>query len=104
MRADFQVRIVGAGFAGLTAALRLKKSGRNSFVLFERATEVGGTWRENLYPGCACDVASPLYSFADEPNPDWRKLYSEQPDILHYLKAVVSKNTWPSTFASAQIL
>lgn len=89
---DYQVGIVGAGFAGLAAALRLKKSGRDSFVIFDRAAEVGGTWRENTYPGCACDVASPLYSFADEPNPNWRSLYAGQPEILEYLKQVVSRN------------
>ncbi|WP_262511357.1 flavin-containing monooxygenase [Pontibacter diazotrophicus] len=83
---------MGAGFAGLVAALRLKKSGRDSFVIFERAAEVGGTWRDNVYPGCACDIASPLYSFADEQNPQWSKLYSEQPEILEYIKNVVVRN------------
>lgn len=93
MRADYQVGIIGTGFAGLTAALRLKKSNRNDFILFERATEVGGTWRDNVYPGCACDIASPLYSFADEPNPEWDQLYASQPQILGYLKDVVAKNS-----------
>ncbi|AHM63510.1 4-hydroxyacetophenone monooxygenase HAPMO [Flammeovirgaceae bacterium 311] len=88
---DVAVGIIGAGFAGLVAALRLKKSGRNSFLIFERAAEIGGTWRDNVYPGCACDIASPLYSFADEPNPDWSRLYSNQPEILAYLKEVVAK-------------
>lgn len=91
MKTDFQLGIIGAGFAGLVAALRLKKSGRDSFVIFERASEVGGTWRDNIYPGCACDIASPLYSFAGEPNPDWSKQYSEQPEILNYIKNVVDK-------------
>jgi cation diffusion facilitator CzcD-associated flavoprotein CzcO len=59
MEIDYQIGIIGAGFAGLMAALRLKKSGRESFVIFERAGEIGGTWRDNTYPGCACDVASP---------------------------------------------
>src|SRR4051794_26072297 len=89
---DYQVGIVGAGFAGLVAALRLKKSGRNSFVIFEQASEVGGTWRDNTYPGCACDVASPLYSFADEPNTNWSRLYSGQSEILNYIKDVVQNN------------
>lgn len=92
MRTDFQVGIVGAGFAGLVAALRLKKSGRDSSVIFERAAEVGGTWRDNVYPGCACDIASPLYSFADEQNPQWSKFYSEQPEILNYIKDVTARN------------
>lgn len=89
---DYQVGIVGAGFAGLVAALRLKKSGRSSFVIFERASELGGTWRDNTYPGCACDVASPLYCFADEPNTNWGRLYSGQPEILQYMKNVVDRN------------
>ena len=92
MKTEYQVGIIGAGFAGLVAALRLKKSGRESFIIFERANEIGGTWRDNTYPGCACDVASPLYSFAEEPNPDWSRLFSSQPEILAYMKAVVKKN------------
>lgn len=92
MKFDYQVGIIGAGFAGLVAALRLKRSSRDSFVIFERAEEIGGTWRDNTYPGCACDVASPLYSFAQEPNPDWSRLFSSQPEILAYMKEVVKKN------------
>lgn len=88
----YQTGIIGAGFAGLVAALRLKRSGRNSFVIFEKAGEIGGTWRDNTYPGCACDVASPLYSFAQEPNPGWSRFFSSQPEILAYMKAVVQKN------------
>jgi len=89
---DYQIGIIGAGFAGLVAALRLKKSGRNSFIIFERASEVGGTWRDNIYPGCACDVASPLYCFAGEPNTKWSRLYSSQPEILNYIKDIVQNN------------
>src|SRR5690349_14249351 len=89
---DYQVGIVGAGFAGLVAALRLKKSGRTSFIIFERAAEVGGTWRDNIYPGCACDIAAPLYCFADEPTAEWNRLYSGQPEILNYINGIVKKN------------
>lgn len=92
MKADYEVGIIGAGFAGLVAALRLKKHQKQSFVIFERAAEVGGTWRDNVYPGCACDVASPLYSFADEPNPNWSNLFSSQSEIFNYIKNVVDKN------------
>ncbi len=92
MKVDYEIGIIGAGFAGLVAALRLKKSGRRSFVVFERAVEIGGTWRDNTYPGCACDVASPLYSLAQELNPSWSRLYSPQPEILAYMKEVVRKN------------
>ena len=79
------VAIVGAGFAGLAMAIRLKQSGRDDFVIFERASEVGGTWRDNTYPGCACDVESPLYSFSFAPNPDWSRKFSPQPEIQAYL-------------------
>ncbi len=91
MKIDYQVGIIGAGFGGLVAALRLQKEGNNSFVIFERAAEVGGTWRDNVYPGCACDVPSHLYSFADELNPNWSRAFSTQPEILEYIKAVVDK-------------
>lgn len=89
---DFQIGIVGAGFAGIIAALRIQRSNRDSFVIFERATEVGGTWRDNIYPGCACDVPSNLYSISFEPNPNWKRIYSTQPEILAYLKNLVAKH------------
>lgn len=92
MKPDFQVGIVGAGFAGIIAALRLKGANRDSFVIFERAGEVGGTWRDNIYPGCACDVPSNLYSISFEPNPNWQRFYSPQAEILEYLKGLVRKH------------
>lgn len=91
MTPNYQVGIIGAGFGGLIAALRLKESGRNSFVVFERADEVGGTWRENTYPGCACDVQSDVYSISSEPNPNWSETYSPQAEIWDYLKNVTDK-------------
>jgi len=84
--------IIGAGFAGLVAALRLKKQGDDDFVIFERADEIGGTWRDNVYPGCACDIEAPLYSFADEPNPNWSHSYAGQPEILAYVREVVERH------------
>lgn len=92
MKPDFQVGIVGAGFAGIIAALRLQRSKRDSFVIFERAAEVGGTWRDNVYPGCACDVPSNLYSISFAPNPNWKRMYSSQAEILEYLKNLVRKH------------
>ena len=92
MNPEFQVGIVGAGFAGIVAALRLQQSKRDSFLIFEKATELGGTWRDNIYPGCACDVPSNLYSISFEPNPNWERLYSSQPEILGYLKSLVHKH------------
>lgn len=91
MQPDVQVAIIGAGFAGLGAAIRLSLSGRRSFVVFERSTDVGGTWRENTYPGCACDVPSHLYSFSFAPNPGWSKAYSPQPEIQQYLRHCVDQ-------------
>lgn len=92
MKPDYDIGIIGAGFGGIIAALKLIESGRKSFVIFERASEIGGTWRDNTYPGCACDVPSILYSIQSEPNPDWSRRYSPQPEILAYLKNVCAKN------------
>lgn len=89
MNADVEVAIIGAGFGGLGAAIRLLKAGKKSFVIFERADEVGGTWRDNTYPGCACDVPSHLYSFSFAPNANWSRTYSRQPEILNYLRQCV---------------
>ena len=87
----YEVAIIGAGFSGLGAAIKLKMQGSKSFVIFERAKEVGGTWRENTYPGCACDIPSFLYSYSFEPNPNWSSTFSPQEEILDYLKYCVNK-------------
>ena len=89
---DFEFGIVGTGFAGIIAALRLQESGRQSFVMLERAHGVGGTWRDNTYPGCACDVPTSLYSITSEPKPDWSRSYGGQQEILAYLQGVVRKH------------
>ena len=85
------VLIVGAGFGGIGAAIELKRAGFHHFTILERAAEPGGVWRDNTYPGAACDVPSPLYSYSFEPNPDWPKRYAMQPDIRAYLDRVVEK-------------
>ena len=90
-RPDYDVAIIGAGFAGLTAAIRLQRRGSTSFVVFERAAAVGGTWRDNVYPGCAVDIPAPLYSMSFAPNPNWSRLYSGQPEILAYLHDTVRR-------------
>jgi cation diffusion facilitator CzcD-associated flavoprotein CzcO len=77
--------VVGAGFAGLGASIRLHQAGVEHVIL-ERAADVGGTWRDNTYPGCRCDVPSHLYSFSFAPNPDWTETYSPQPEIQAYLQ------------------
>ncbi len=79
--------IVGAGFAGIAMAAKLlQEDARADLLVLERAEEVGGTWRDNTYPGCACDVPSNLYSFSFAPNPEWAHLYSRQPQIFEYLR------------------
>ncbi|HVB45524.1 MAG TPA: NAD(P)/FAD-dependent oxidoreductase [Streptosporangiaceae bacterium] len=80
------IAIIGAGFAGLGMAIALDKAGRHDYVLLEKAAGVGGTWRENTYPGCACDIRSLLYSFSFEPKRDWSRQYPGQPEILAYLR------------------
>jgi cation diffusion facilitator CzcD-associated flavoprotein CzcO len=84
--ASVRVAVIGSGFAGLGAAIALRRAGRLDFVVLERAGEVGGTWRDNRYPGCACDVPSHLYSFSFAPNPDWSRSFSAQPEIQAYLQ------------------
>jgi cation diffusion facilitator CzcD-associated flavoprotein CzcO len=81
-----QVAIIGTGFAGIGTAVRLKQMGIEDFVLLERADDVGGTWRDNTYPGCQCDVPSHLYSLSFAPNPRWSRTFSLQPEIHAYLK------------------
>lgn len=85
------VAIIGTGFAGLCMAIQLQKAGQTDFVLIERGDEVGGTWRDNHYPGAACDVPSHLYSFSFEPNPDWSRKYPTQPELYSYLRGVADK-------------
>ncbi|WP_158886722.1 flavin-containing monooxygenase [Amycolatopsis anabasis] len=83
--------IVGTGFSGLGMAIQLKKAGRDDFVLLEKAAEIGGTWRDNSYPGCACDVPSHMYSYSFEPNARWSQTFSAQPEIWDYLKRLTDK-------------
>lgn len=85
-----RVAIVGTGFAGLGAAIALQRAGIDHIVL-ERADDVGGTWRDNRYPGCRCDVPSHLYSFSFAPNPNWSETYSPQPEIFAYLRQTAER-------------
>jgi len=90
-RKSFRIGIVGAGFSGLCAAIRLRQAGFEDFVVFERGADVGGTWRDNTYPGCACDIPSSLYSFSFELNPHWTRMYPRQAEIWSYLRRLVQK-------------
>lgn len=86
-----RVTILGGGFAGLGAAIKLKEMGIDDFVLLEKAKELGGVWRENTYPGCACDVPSALYSYSFEQNPAWSRVFAQQAEIKEYLFNVADK-------------
>jgi cation diffusion facilitator CzcD-associated flavoprotein CzcO len=83
-----QIAIVGSGFSGLGMAIKLKQAGFEDFVILERAEDLGGTWRDNTYPGCGCDVPSHLYSFSFAPNPSWTRTFSRQREIWEYMRAV----------------
>ncbi len=86
-----QIVIAGAGFAGLGMAIALKQAGIDDFVVLERADDLGGTWRDNTYPGCACDIPSVLYSWSAEQNPDWSRAFAGQQEIWDYMRAVVAR-------------
>ncbi|MEO6473422.1 MAG: NAD(P)/FAD-dependent oxidoreductase [Aeromicrobium sp.] len=83
--------IVGAGFAGLGMAVRLLQSGIDDIVILERDQQVGGTWRDNTYPGAACDIPSLLYSYSFAQNPNWSKAYSGSEEILGYIDGIVDR-------------
>src|SRR5580698_4937493 len=82
--------IVGSGFSGLGAAIKLLQAGHRDLVVLERADDVGGTWRDNTYPGCRCDVQSNLYSFSFAPKPDWSETYPSQPELRAYLRQIAA--------------
>jgi cation diffusion facilitator CzcD-associated flavoprotein CzcO len=85
------VVIIGAGFGGIATAIELTRHGFRDVTVLEKADSLGGVWRENTYPGAACDVPSPLYSYSYEPNPHWSMRYSPGPEILDYLKRTATK-------------
>jgi cation diffusion facilitator CzcD-associated flavoprotein CzcO len=87
---DVTVAIIGSGFGGIGMAARLSRAGIDDVVLLERAADLGGTWRDNSYPGAACDVPSHLYSFSFAPNPGWTRSFSSQPEIWEYLRRVAA--------------
>jgi cation diffusion facilitator CzcD-associated flavoprotein CzcO len=87
----FPIAIIGTGFSGIAMAVLLKRAGIESFTILEKASDIGGTWRDNTYPGAACDIPSHLYSFSFEPKPDWSRAYSPQEEIQNYLRHCVDK-------------
>ncbi|WP_280250966.1 flavin-containing monooxygenase [Nocardia abscessus] len=86
------IAIVGAGLGGIGLAIKLREAGFDELMILERADDLGGTWRANTYPGCACDVPSHLYSYSFAPNPDWSRTYGRQPEILDYIRAVATEH------------
>src|SRR4051794_34562484 len=82
------VAIVGAGMSGLCMAIKLRQAGFEDFAIFEKASDVGGTWRENRYPGLTCDVPARYYSYSFAPNPDWSRVMAPGPEIWRYFKGL----------------
>jgi cyclohexanone monooxygenase len=87
-----EVFVAGGGFSGLGAAIKLTQAGKHDFVVIERGGEVGGTWRDNIYPGAACDVPSHLYSYSFELNPRWSRSFSDGREIQQYLLRIARKH------------
>jgi cation diffusion facilitator CzcD-associated flavoprotein CzcO len=87
-----RVLIIGSGFGGIGLAVRLKRAGIESFTILEKAATLGGTWRENTYPGAACDVPSMLYCLSTDPKTDWSRKWSGQSEIRGYMEEVARKN------------
>jgi cation diffusion facilitator CzcD-associated flavoprotein CzcO len=83
--------IIGAGMSGILTAIKLREAGYNNFTIYEKAAKLGGTWRENTYPGLACDVPSHLYRYAFEPNPEWSRMFSPGQEIWEYFDGVAEK-------------
>jgi cation diffusion facilitator CzcD-associated flavoprotein CzcO len=86
------VLIVGAGFSGICMGIKLLEAGMKTFLIIEKSDDLGGTWYENRYPGCACDVPAHLYSFSFERNPDWTRMFAGQQEIWQYLKSCVQRH------------
>ncbi|MGW0708164.1 flavin-containing monooxygenase [Streptomyces sp. NPDC002643] len=92
---DVEVLIIGSGLSGIGAAIKLREAGVRDLVIVEKADDLGGTWRDNTYPGCACDVPSALYSYSFAPNPEWTRAFAGQPEIRAYLRATATRYDLP---------
>ena len=88
---EFQVAIIGAGLGGLGMGMRLTQAGQHSFLILESSDAVGGTWRDNTYPGASCDVRSHLYWFSFDAQPDWSRVYAFQPEIQANIERLVDR-------------
>ncbi|HEY5840341.1 MAG TPA: NAD(P)/FAD-dependent oxidoreductase, partial [Mycobacterium sp.] len=90
-RADVRVAIIGAGMSGICMAAKLLDAGIDTFTIFEKASDVGGTWRDNTYPGLTCDVPSSYYTYSFRPNPDWSHLLPPGSEIQRYFRQVADE-------------
>jgi cation diffusion facilitator CzcD-associated flavoprotein CzcO len=88
---SLSIAIVGAGMSGLCMAAKLQDAGIDTFTVFEKADEVGGTWRDNTYPGLSCDVPSRFYTYSFRPNPEWSRFMSPGPEVQAYLRKVADE-------------
>jgi cyclohexanone monooxygenase len=89
---EVRVAVIGGGMSGIGAAIHMRRAGIEDFVVLERAAEPGGTWRDNTYPGCACDVPTALYSYSFAPKPDWSRAFAPQEEIRRYLLDVAAEH------------
>ncbi|MCH8500749.1 MAG: NAD(P)/FAD-dependent oxidoreductase [Aliidiomarina sp.] len=104
MTKTYDALIIGSGFGGIGMAIQLKKTGRHDFLVLEKAGSVGGTWRDNTYPGAACDVESHLYSLSFAPKRDWSRRYGSQAEIQRYIESCVSQfNLQPHLRCNAEV-
>ena len=83
--------VIGAGMAGVLSAIKLREAGFADITVYEKADRLGGTWRENTYPGIACDVPSHLYTYTFAPNPEWSHAFAPGPEILAYFESVATR-------------
>lgn len=90
-KATLRIAIIGAGMSGILCAIRLREAGYRDIVIYEKASKLGGTWRENRYPGLSCDIPSHVYSYPFAPNPDWSRKYSPGPEIQAYFERVAAE-------------
>ena len=93
----YDTLIVGAGISGIGLGIRLKEAGFDNFVILEKAADLGGTWRDNTYPGCACDVPSALYSYSFAQKPDWTRAFAGQAEILDYVRDTAERYDIPGS-------
>ena len=93
----YDTLIVGAGISGIGLGIRLKEAGFDNFVILEKAADLGGTWRDNTYPGCACDVPSALYSYSFAQKPDWTRAFAGQAEILDYVRDTAERYHIPAS-------